>query len=168
MRGALYKAVLLVNELSENDDFLYIGTKKDGEGAPNMEVLASWCQQCAEVYKEMDKADSRFDSATGNAIFLTYGALEDFIFTVLMIQAKSQKKEPPTYHKNSTTHPRFEKFIYLCAQAANVELEADYPDIRNDEIERALKNATNSLRRVRDMDREGWAANWSVETLSSR
>lgn len=168
VRSAIYKAVLLLNELSENDEFLYIGTNEDGEGAPNMEVFAAWCQQSAEVYEEMDKADSRFDSAPRRLIFPAYGALEELVFDVLMIQAHSQQKAPPTYYRNSSTNPRFEHYVYLCAQAADSRLEADYPDTRNDEIERALKNATNSLKRVRDMDHEGWIDNWRTDPLSSQ
>ena len=168
VRAALFKAVMLLVELNESDEFLYIGTRDDGEGAPNNEVLTAWINQTVKVYEEMDKADERFDSGHQRLIFPAYGALEELVFDVLMIQAHSQQKAPPTYYRNSSTNPRFEYYVYLCAQAADSELNADYPNTRNDKIERALKLATDSLKRVRDMDREGWAVNWSPDTLSSK
>jgi hypothetical protein len=168
VRAAIYKTVMLLNELSENDEFLYIGTHDDGEGAPNFEVLTLWCDQSAKVYEEMERADARFASGRQRLIFPAYGALEELVFDVLMEQAFSQQKAPPTYYRNSSANPRFEKYVYLCAQAADSELKADYPHIRNDEIERALKNATNNLKSVRDMDPEGWVDNWNAGPLSRK
>lgn len=147
VRAAIFKAVMLLDRLSDNDEFLYIGVQDDGEGAPNMDVFAAWVDASVKVYEEMDKANERFDSGPRTLISpVYYGALEELVFDVLLIQARSQEKPPPTYYKNSSRNPRFEKFVYLCAQAADSELEADYPRTRNDKIERALKRATEVLK----------------------
>jgi len=130
-------------------------------------VLGAWVGQSVKVYEEMDKANSRFDSAPGMLIFPAYGALEQLVFDVLMTQAHSQRKAPPTYYRNSSTNPRFEKYVYLCAQAADSELKADYPDTRHDKIERALKLATESLKRVRGFDPDAWAENTKPDPLST-
>jgi hypothetical protein len=169
VRSAIYKAFRLLGELTTNEEFLYVGTGINGEGAPDIDAFGQWYEYFEKIFVEMDKADARFDDAPRRLIFPAYGALEDFVFEVLlMTQALCIGKPPPTYYKQSSTHPQFERFVYLCAQAADPELEADYPTVRNEKIERALLNATRSFNEVRTMDSDGWAANWNLESPSRK
>jgi hypothetical protein len=162
VRSAIYKAVRLLEELGSNEEFLTIGTNE--ALAPNMALFASWCELSGQVYDEMDQADRRFDSAPESPIYPPFGALGELAYEVLKIQARSQKTTPPVYHRNSSTHPRFEKFFYLCAQAADPELKADYPNVRNAKIDRALEKVTRSFSECRNNDPDGWPAGWDFET----
>jgi hypothetical protein len=161
-RSAIYKAVMLVNELGSNDQFWIIGTNEALR--PNAAVLASWCELSGQVYGEMDQADRRFDRAPDSLTYPPFGPLGELAYEVLQIQARSHKTTPPAYHRNSSTHPRFEKFFYLCAQAADPELKADYPNIRNARIDRALEKVTRSFNECRSADPDGWPAGWDFES----
>lgn len=167
VRSVTFKLSRLLEELSENDEFLYVGTGVNGEDVPNIGAFAAIHEHIIEIYELMDKADSRFDRAPRQLIFPSFGALEDFVFAVLMTQAHALGKAPPTYHQESSANPKFEEFVYLCAQAADPELSADSAEARK-KIERALFNATQSFMKVRDMDRAGWAANWNLDWPSRK
>ena len=162
VRSAICKAATLLDELGSNEEFLCIGTNE--APAPNAALLASWCELSGQVYDEMNLADRRFDSAPESLIYPPFGPLGELAYEVLQIQARSQKTTPPVYHRNSSTHPRFEKFFYLCAQAADPELKADYPNVRNPKIERALKKATRSFNECRNNDRDDWPDGWDFES----
>jgi hypothetical protein len=170
-RKALFKAFQLAEGLWKDERFLTIGVIKPGD-EPSEDALLEWLKATEKLYEEMDRADERFDVAPQLMIFPEYGALEDFIFAVLMKQAKAQKRAPPTYWKQLSTSLRFERYVYLCVQAADpndLTLKADYPKVRNDKIDRALKKAVKNFKFYRDeCDPEGWALNWNLDSSQAK
>ena len=158
IRGAICKIVKLINELNSNDEFLKIGTNE--ALGPDYDILADWYEHSIKLFEEMDRTDAQFVSGRQSITYPPFGALGELIHGVLMIQARSQGTTPPVHHRNSTTHPQFEKFVYLCCQVAALELKADYPNVRNKKIEAALKKVTKSFDDDRNKNRESWPDHW--------
>jgi hypothetical protein len=164
---SISKAVRLIVELSGDQDFLRVGANLYNGVEINWPVISDWIDKSQELLEELNKTSERFDLAPQSLIFPEFGPLEELVYSLLSIQAIFQGKAPPIYHKDSFTNPRFVTYVYLCAQAAESELGANYPEKTDDRVETALKRATKSLKLVRDMDPDAWAANWESDLQSS-
>jgi hypothetical protein len=163
-RAAISKAKdLIVDQLCKDQEFLRVGTNLYEDVEINWPVIADWIEQSQALIEELDKTDERFDAAPQSLLFPKSGALEELVYSVLSVQATFQGRAPPTYHQESSGNPQFVEYVTLCAQVADSESHAADPDIFAKQVKAALIRATNSLKFVRDSDREGWAANWETD-----
>jgi hypothetical protein len=158
VRGGILKVMGLLGELADNAQFLKIGVHQ--LPGPNFGLMKNWCDLSVQLAEEMERADARLNSGPEDVIYPPWGALGELVHGVLMIQARSKKTSPPTTSRNSSTHRQFEKFVYLCAQAADPDLKFEYPTVRNKKIDRALMNVTKSFRSNRGADIESWPETW--------
>jgi hypothetical protein len=93
--------------------------------------------------------------------FDNYDTLAELAEDLLMIQAHRRERAPPIGSAENGLNPRFKELIYLCAKEADPNLLIDFPKSTNFKVERAIKNATRSLRMIKDEDANGWDWNWS-------
>jgi hypothetical protein len=163
-RDAISKAKdLIVDQLCKDQEFLRVGTNLYEDVEINWPVIADWIEKSQALIEELNKTDERFDAAPQSLLFPQSGALEELVYGVLSVQATFQGRAPPTYHQESSGNPQFVEYVTLCAQVADSESHAADPDKFAKQVKAALIRATNSLKFVRDSDREGWAANWETD-----
>jgi hypothetical protein len=152
VRRGILKVIGLLGELADNTEFLEIGVLP----GPNFGLMKNWCDLSVLLGEEMERADARMNTGPEDVIYPPWGALGELVHGVLIIQARSKKTTPPTSSRNSRTHPRFEKFVYFCAQAADPDLKFKFPTVRNKEtvrnkkIDRALATITSYFKSQRE------------------
>jgi hypothetical protein len=156
LQDAMTKATRLIDDLVGDHpitsrDFLYIGTA--GASGPDLDLLVGARATFAAVKAEMAKTSDRFDKASELLFMPEYGVLEDFIFGLLFVQAKSREVTPPTSLKETTHNPKFRRYIRLCITMVE-------PEIKQSSIEYALGQALSAFTRFRKLNSDLWATNW--------
>jgi hypothetical protein len=158
-RDAATKAVYLLSKLVQDQAFLFIGTADHDSVSATLSKIVHAAEALDEIEREMDNTLNRFDRAGEQLIFPEYGALEEFVFDLLMTHATSLEIAPPTDPHQSFLNPGFLELVHLCASAADPYFASGDKKARK-KIDRAIVQATRSYAKVRMIDPAGWKRNW--------
>jgi hypothetical protein len=148
------KIMGLLEALVQHDEFFYAETTGQVD-QPDLASIADCAESLTKLEDEMKRVRARFGRAHSRLIVPEDGALSDFIFDLLMIQAGWREREPPTSSAESAANPRFREYVEKCVQAADRSISAD-------KIAAALEAATRSYKKVKYADPVGWARNWKT------
>ncbi|MCS3687484.1 hypothetical protein ABIF07_005489 [Bradyrhizobium elkanii] len=159
-RDAATKTVSLLSRLVQEQAFLFIGVEDDNAIATTLDRIVNAAEACAEIEQEMDNALKRFNRAGDQLVFPEYGALEDFVFDLLMTHATSLETAAPTTPHQSARNPGFRQLVHLCVRAAaDPNVDPDKDEGRQ-KISKAIEQATRNYDTVRKIDPVGWRRNW--------
>lgn len=158
-RDAASKAVYLLSKLVQDQAFLFIGMADHDSVSAALSKIVRAADALDEIEREMDDALNRFDRAGEQLIFPEHGALEEFVFDLLMTHAASLETAPPTGPHQSVRNPGFLELVRLCAIAADPYFASDNINARK-KIDRAIEQATRNYAKVRTLDPVSWNSNW--------
>jgi hypothetical protein len=148
------KAARLIDDLFDDPvisrDYRYIGTV--GQHGPDLDLLANARDTFAAVRQEIANANERFDTASQLLWVPEYGVLEDFIFGLLFIQARSREITPPISFAESTHNPKFHRYIELCIGLVE--------PTKTKSIDHHLEKALSAFNKFRTKNPDRWATNW--------